>query len=99
MALGRPVQPINLIKDVKTELQSVARSRSLPHGLVRRAKIILMAAQGLNNKSIAQKVDVSTAAVGMWRKRFVQQGIMAWASMTDRNRADHELSATSRLLS
>ena len=48
MARGRPVQPINLSGDDKLQLQSVARSRSLPHGLVRRAKIILMAAEGLN---------------------------------------------------
>ena len=43
MARGRPVQPINLSEDDKFQLQLVARSRSLPHGLVRRAKIILMA--------------------------------------------------------
>jgi putative transposase len=58
------------------DIQSIARSRSLPHGLVRRAKIILMAAEGLNNKTIAQKIDLSGAVVGMWRKRFIQQGLM-----------------------
>ena len=73
MARGRPVQPINLSQDVKNQLQSMARSRSLPHGLVRRAKIIIMAAQGLNNKTIAQKIDLSAAIVGMWRKRFIHQ--------------------------
>ena len=76
MARGRPIQPINLSQDVKNQLQSIARSRSLPHGLVRRAKIIIMAAQGLNNKTIAQKIDLSAAVVGMWRKRFIQQGLM-----------------------
>jgi len=76
MARGRPVQPINLSQDVKTQLQSMARSRSLPHGLVRRAKIILMITDGLNNKTIAQKIDLSAAVVGMWRKRFIQQGLM-----------------------
>jgi len=76
MARGRPVQPINLSEDVKNQLHSMARSRSLPHGIVRRAKIIIMAADGLNNKTIAQKIDLSAAVVGMWRKRFIQQGLM-----------------------
>jgi putative transposase len=76
MARGRPLQPIDLSQDGKTELESIARSRSLPHGLVRRAKIILMAAEGLNNKTIAQKIDLSASVVGMWRKRFIDQGLM-----------------------
>ena len=76
MARGRPVQPIDLAQEVKTQLQSIARSRAIAHGLVRRAKIILMAAEGFNNKTIAQKFDLSAAVVGMWRKRFIRQGLM-----------------------
>jgi putative transposase len=76
MAIGRPVQTITLDKHSKEHLQSITRSRSLPQGLVRRAKIILMAAQGLNNKTIAEKVDLSSAIVGMWRNRFLKQGLM-----------------------
>ena len=51
MSRGRPVPPIDLSPDGKTQLQSIARSRSLPHGLVRRAQMILMAAEGFNNKT------------------------------------------------
>jgi putative transposase len=54
----------------------MARSRSLFHGIVRRAKIILTASEGLNNKTIAQKIKLSAAVVGMWRKRFIQHGLM-----------------------
>jgi putative transposase len=76
MALGRPVQSINLSEDVKKQIYSMAQSRSLAHGLVRRAKIILMAEEGFNNKSIAQELKLSAAIVGLWRKRFIQQGLM-----------------------
>jgi putative transposase len=76
MPRGRPVQPIDLSQDVKKQIQSIARSRTLPYGLVRRAQIILMAAEGLSNKTIAQNIDLSAAVVGMWRKRFIQQGLM-----------------------
>jgi putative transposase len=75
MARGRPIQSIDLAQEVKEELHSIARSRSLPHGLVRRAKIIIMAAEGFNNKTVAQKIGLSAAVVGMWRKRFIQQGL------------------------
>jgi putative transposase len=76
MARGRPIPPIDLAPELKEQLQSMARSRSLPHGLVRRAKIILMAAEGTNNKAIAQEIGLSAASVGMWRKRFIEQGLM-----------------------
>jgi putative transposase len=66
MALGRPIPPIDLALEVKEELQSMARSRSLPYGLVRRAKIILM----------AEKIGLSASIVGLWRRRFVQQGLV-----------------------
>jgi transposase len=76
MAIGRPVQPIELTHETKEQLISITRSRALPHGLVRRAKIILMAGEGYNNKTIAEKVALSPAVIGMWRKRFMQQGLM-----------------------
>jgi putative transposase len=76
MARGRPTQAITLSPDVKEQLQSITRSRALPHGLVRRAQIILMAADGFNNKTIAQNIGLSPAVIGLWRKRFLVQGLM-----------------------
>jgi transposase len=76
MTMGRPIKPIELDHEVKEHLQSITRSRALPHGLVRRAKIILMAAEGFNNKTIAEKIKFSRIMVGMWRKRFLEQGLM-----------------------
>ena len=76
MAIGRPIKPIVLSAETKGQLESMARSRSLPHGLVRRAKIILMAASGLNNTTIAQTIGLSNYTVGLWRQRFVKQGII-----------------------
>lgn len=74
MARGRPMQAIVLSPEIKRQLEEIAQSRSFPHGLVRRAKIVLMAAEGMNNKTIAQKIGLSNVSVGMWRKRFLDQG-------------------------
>jgi len=76
MAIGRPVPPVELTHQVRGELQGWSRSRTLPAGIVRRARIVLMAADGLNNKTIAGKVGLSGAMVGMWRKRFLSQGLV-----------------------
>jgi len=37
------------------QLSSIARSRSLPHSLVRRAQIVLMSAEGTPNQVIAER--------------------------------------------
>ena len=72
---GRPKAPLHLTATQREELQSFARSRSLPHGLVRRARIILLSAGAMTNKDIAAKVGLSGAMVGLWRKRFLRQGV------------------------
>jgi putative transposase len=76
MALGRPIPPLELSDKVKKQLETMANSRSLPYAQVRRAQIILMAAQGLTNTTIAQSVDLSISMVGIWRQRFIDQGLM-----------------------
>ena len=75
MVLGRPIPPLLLTAQVQEELQTWSRSRTLPHGLVRRAQVILLAAEGLSNKTIGQRVGLSGSMVGMWRKRFLAQGL------------------------
>jgi putative transposase len=75
MTLGRPLTPIVLTPDVRSELEAMTRCRSLPHSLVRRAKIVVMSADGLDNKGIAEKLGLSRDTVGKWRSRFLRQGL------------------------
>ena len=76
MARGRPVAPVILSKTARSELETITRSRVLPHTLVRRARIILLAADEWSNTAIAAQVGLSGAMVGMWRKRFLAQGLV-----------------------
>ena len=64
---------IVLSDNEKNYLQEVARKYTLPHYQVLRAKIILMAAEGFDNKEIGQKLDVPRPKVSKWRKRFFYQ--------------------------
>jgi transposase len=61
-------------EDRKT-LERWARGRSAPVRLMQRAKIVLMAAEGQENKDIADALGVTRQLVGRWRNRYVVQGL------------------------
>lgn len=76
MTGGRPLAPLHVTDNAREQLKIMANSRTLPYALVRRAQIVLMSADGLNNKTIAEKVGLSGRMVGIWRQRFIDQGLM-----------------------
>ena len=55
------------------ELESLAKAHKTGQTLAKRARIILAAASGLDNKTIVSKVDSDPNTVGKWRRRFVEQ--------------------------
>lgn len=75
MAYGRPKKPVALANDDRQHLSAIAHSRSLPHGMVMRARIVLMAADDISNVEIAKKLGLSQQSVCIWRKRYLDQGI------------------------
>ena len=75
MAMGRPKAALVLDAELREQLESLANSRSLPAGLVRRAKIILLCASGKTNLEIAGQLETSDVTVGLWRRRFLAQGV------------------------
>ena len=64
---------IELSSAEKIHLQSQARKYTSPYIFVLRAKMILMAAQGLQNDQIAQSLSVPRQIVSKWRKRFFEE--------------------------
>lgn len=61
---------IRLSASEAAELQRRAAKYTLPYFQVQRAKMILMAAEGLTNDEIARRLDTRRDVVSMWRKRF-----------------------------
>jgi len=72
---GRIAPSVSLTEEERTQLQSYVRSRSMPSGLSKRFRIILLAADGLRNKEISEKVGLSRVSVGRWRKRYCEKGL------------------------
>lgn len=75
MPMGRPKAPLSLTPEERQPLEAVAASRALPHGLVRRAQIVLLSAAGVDNKAIAARLHLSPGTVGYWRRRFLERGL------------------------
>lgn len=66
---------IHLSPAQKTTLESMARQYTSPYRDVIRAKIILLAAQGLGNDVIGARLDMPRQIVSKWRKRFFEEGL------------------------
>jgi len=73
----RIAAPVRLNPEQKTALDRISRQRSLPARLVERARIVLRAAEGLENKQIAEQMGIMPEKVARWRNRFVEGGIAA----------------------
>ena len=73
----RTASPVRLNPEQKTTLERIARQRSLPARLVERARIVLRAAEGLENKQIAAQMGIMPEKVARWRNRFLEGGIAA----------------------
>ena len=56
-------------------LRVLARSQTAPHRQVRRAEALLLAADGVANTRIAERVGVKPATVRAWRTRFAEEGL------------------------
>lgn len=72
MVTGRPKPTLKLTSTEQTQLRSWAASRTLPHALVARARLVLWSVQGQSNGQIARRLHWSNATVGKWRQRFVE---------------------------
>ena len=75
MPLGRPLSPLSIGQEQRQQLVSWSRRRKTAQALAMRARIVLLAAEGLSNTAIAQQVSTTLQTVGKWRRRFLEGGI------------------------
>ena len=68
---GRPKQPVVVTEAEREVLVRWSRRPTSPQSIAQRARIVLLAADGLTNKAVAERVGVNQATVVKWRKRFV----------------------------
>lgn len=64
---------IELSPAEEKELRRRAGKYTLPYYVVQRARMILLAAEGWENKEIAAHLQMRREVVSMWRKRFFEE--------------------------
>jgi transposase len=70
-----PAEPLQLLPEERVALEEIASSPSLPHRAVREAKALLLAADGVANATIAERLGVSRSTVLGWRSQFADDGV------------------------
>jgi len=72
---NRPAPALRLREGDQEELTRWTRSSSIRAGLAQRARIVLLAADGMSNTAIADMVGVSRPTVIGWRDRYAAGGV------------------------
>jgi len=80
--------PYNVLlgQDERITLQAITRKYTSPYCDVMRAKVILLAADGLSNKQIAERLQLPRQIVSKWRKRFFEQRLVGLQERPRRGR-------------
>jgi transposase len=71
----RVAPTVELDAEQREVLEQRSRARSLPARMVERARIVLMAAAGKQDKEIAEELGISVQKAGRWRARFLESGV------------------------
>ena len=99
--MGRAAVAIGLSEAERRELVSLARAHRTGQAMARRARIVLAAAAGLENKAICADVDAGANTVSKWRRRFAEHRLDGLLDEprpgTPRRIGDDEIAETIRL--
>jgi transposase len=75
MKQGRPKPATRLTNEQREQLEQWTRRRSTAQALARRACIILLSTEGINDIEIAKRLRTTRETVGRWRRRFLKLGV------------------------
>src|SRR3954468_16372073 len=73
--------PLPLREGDHDELLRLTRSSSVRAGLAQRARIVLLASEGVKNAEIADRVGVTRSTVNLWRARYADRGLAGLADV------------------
>ncbi|HDR8909610.1 TPA: helix-turn-helix domain-containing protein, partial [Burkholderia multivorans] len=75
MQRGRPKIGLVLSDEERAALQAMERQHDSQAALALRARIVLGCADGLDNKVVAERNEVTPHTVAKWRARFIESGV------------------------
>jgi transposase len=71
----RVAPAIDLSSAARTELEKIMRRRTTPLRVTERCRIVLLAAEGLQDKQIAERMHVAPRMASLWRDRYIELGV------------------------
>src|SRR3954452_22672193 len=75
------VRTVNVPEADRRELERRARDKAAPARVVERARIVLLAADGVPGQQIAQMVGCAEGTVVTWRGRYAERGLAGLADL------------------
>ncbi len=72
--MWKPAERLQMTNEQRATLEAWVRAKTSPQRTVLRARICLLAAQGLPNRVIANTLKTSRPTVVQWRQRFEERG-------------------------
>jgi len=76
-----PTAPLTISDEHRAVLETLCKSQTAAHREVQRARVLLLASDGIANTHIAAQVGVSPATVKAWRERFTDDGLTAFGGV------------------
>lgn len=73
--MARKALPVTLTDAAQAQLQQWVRAQYTPQQVVLRSRIVLLAAEGMQDLEIAQELSINRHTAGLWRRRFCQGGL------------------------
>jgi len=97
----RVAKPVELDADDDRRLRILSKRKRIEARVQMRARIVLLAAQGMSDKDIAAKLDTDRRVAARWRARFLGSGVdglLRDASRPGRPRTAREASNVQRVV-
>src|SRR5262245_35821816 len=73
--MWQPADGLPMTDEQKSQLENWVRAPSTPQKIALRARICLLAHEGLPNRRIAQNLKTSRPTVILWRSQFLKAGV------------------------
>jgi transposase len=89
----RRSNPLQLSAAHRKTLEKLIARPSAPAGHVRRARVVLLSADGLSGQEVAKRVGISAEYVSRVRRRFKESGVEGLAERPKAGRKDHAVPA------
>lgn len=90
--MWKPTAALPMSLEERRTLEAWVRARNTPQTVALRARICLLASEGMPNNAIAKRLETSRPTVLLWRKRFKERGVLGLSEEAPKGPSKRRLS-------